>query len=113
FMLDGLASLDNARGGYDLARWRLEARYRFGEEKPHGISPAVSLEYEDDRVENSRNLTPRLVLNRDFEQFNVTLNLFRSFELSGAEGSGFGYQIGLRYGEEESRFRFGVEVKQT
>jgi hypothetical protein len=93
--------------------WRLETRYRFGEENPHGISPAVSLEYEDDSVEGDRRMTPRLVLNRDFESFNITLNLFREFRLAGPESSAWGYALGLRYGDEAERFRYGVELHQT
>lgn len=114
FMLDGFASVDDARrSGSELGLWRLETRYRFGEENPHGVSPAVSLEYEDDRLERDRRLTPRLILNRDFEQFNATLNLFREIEVSGAAGSAWGYSLGSRYGDEEARVRYGVELKQT
>lgn len=112
-MIDGFAALDDARGGYGLGLWRLETRYRFGEENPHGLSPAVSLEYEDDRAEGDRRLTPRLVLNRDFERFNITLNLFREFRVAGPERSAWGYALGLRYGDEGTRFRYGVELHQT
>lgn len=111
FMIDGLGALDNHASGYGFGRTRIEGRYRFGEEKPHGISPAVSLEYEDDRSENRRTVTPRLVLNRDFKEFNATLNLIREIELSGTQGGGFGYAAGFRYGDEERRFRIGTEIQ--
>lgn len=113
FMIDGFAALDKGGGGRGLGLWRVEARYRFGEENPHGISPAMSLEYEDDRVEGDRRLTPRLVLNRDFASFNITLNLFREFRLAGPEGSAWGYALGLRYGDEDERIRYGVELQNT
>jgi hypothetical protein len=112
FMLNGLVAFDNGVDGYSFRRWRFEGRYRFGEEKPHGISPAVSLEYEDDRLEQRRTLSPRLVLNRDFKEFNITLNGLREIELTGNEGSAWGYAAGLRYGERK-RLRYGAELKQT
>lgn len=113
FMIDGLAATDNQMGSYGFGRLRLESRYRFGEERTHGISPAVSLEYEDDRRENRRTLTPRLVLNRDFKEFNTTLNVLREIELQGPQGNGWGYTAGVRYGEEKHRLRFGAEVQHT
>jgi ABC-type phosphonate transport system ATPase subunit len=73
-------------------------RFRFAEENPNGISVATSLELEDDQTERSDDLVARVILNRDFKRFNVTLNLFPELELHGHEGHAFGYSIGLRYG---------------
>lgn len=112
-MIDGVASFGAALGDHRLGRWRLEGRYRFGEEKPHGISPAVSFEYEDDRAEGRKTLVPRVVLNRDFEAFNITLNLLREIEVRGDDGGAWAYAVGFRYGDEEHRLRYGIELKQS
>lgn len=111
-MLNGLVAFDNGRRDYTFRRLRVESRYRFGEEKEHGISWAASVEYEDDRLEQRRTVTPRLVANRDFEQFNITANVLREIEVSGREGSAWGYSTGFRYGEER-RLRYGLELKHT
>jgi hypothetical protein len=113
FMLNALVALDTARDGFNYSRSRFEARYRFGEENPNGVSIAASFEIEDDQLEQTDHLTPRLVLNRDFKDFNVTLNLFPQFELRGSESVAGGYALGMRYGTDEQVVRYGVEVKQT
>ena len=112
FMLSALIALDTARDGFNYGRSRIEARYRFGEENPDGISVATSLELEDDQLERSDDLVARFVLTRDFKNFNVTLNLLPQFELRGHEGHAFGYAIGLRYGQEQP-VRYGVEIQET
>jgi hypothetical protein len=112
FTLSALVVFDTARQGFNYDGARLEARYRFGEENPNGISVAATVEFEDDQLEQSDHLAPRVVLNHDFKDFNITLNLFPQFELRGHEGHAFGYAIGLRYGEEQ-RVRYGVEFQET
>jgi hypothetical protein len=112
FMLGALIGFDTARGGFNYGRSRVEARYRFGEENPNGISVAASLELEDNQLEQSDDLVARVVLNRDFKDFNVTLNLLPQFELRGHEGHAFGYAIGLRYGRQQP-VRCGVEIQET
>ena len=112
FMLSALIALDTVRDGFNYGRSRVEARYRFGEENPNGISVATSLELEDDQLERSDNLIARVVLNRDFKDFNVTLNLLPQFELRGHEGHAFGYAIGLRYGQKQL-VRYGLEIQET
>jgi hypothetical protein len=83
FMLGALIALDTARDGFNYGRSHFEARYRFGEANPDGISVATSLELEDDQLERSDDLIARVVLNRDFKDFNVTLNLLPQVELRG------------------------------
>jgi hypothetical protein len=112
FMLSALIALDTARDGFNYGRSRIEVRYRFGEENPDGISVAATLELEDDQLEQSDDLVARVVLNRDFKDFNFTLNLLPQFELRGHEGHAFGYAIGLRYGQQQP-LRWGVEIQET
>jgi hypothetical protein len=112
FMLGALIAFDTARAGFNYGRSRLEARYRFGEENPNGISVATSFEFEDDQLERSDNVLARVVLNRDFKDLNVTVNLLPQFELRGHEGHAFGYSIGFRYGQEQ-KVRCGVEIQET
>jgi hypothetical protein len=112
FTLSALVALDTSRHGFNYDGTRLEARYRFGEENPSGISVAATVEFEDDQLEQSDHLAPRVVLNRDFQDFNITLNLFSQLELHGHEGDAFGYAIGVRYGQEQ-RLRGGVEIQET
>jgi hypothetical protein len=111
FMLSALIALDTARDGFNYGRSRVEARYRFGEENPNGISVATSLELEDDQLERSDDLVARVVLSRDFKDFNVALNLLPQFELRGPEGHAFGYAIGFRYGQQ--LIRYGLEIQET
>jgi hypothetical protein len=111
--VEGFASFSNAEDKYGLESWQLEVRYHFDNWNIHGISPAFSLEYEDDRLEHSQILVPRLVLNRDFDELNITVDLLGEIEIRGSEGNALGYALGLRYGEDQRRFRPGVEVKQT
>jgi hypothetical protein len=112
FMLGALIAFDTARDGFNYGRSRLEARYRFGEENLHGISVATSLEFEDDQLERSDDLIARVVLNRDFKDFNVALNLLPQVELRGHQGHAFGYAIGLRYGQKEL-VRYGLEIQEN
>ena len=112
FMLSALIALDTARDGFNYGSSRVEARYRFGEENPNGISVATSLEFEDDQLERSDNVIARVILNRDFKDFNVVLNLLPQFELRGNQGHAFGYAIGLRYGQDQP-VRYGVEIQET
>lgn len=112
FMFSATLALDRARAGFNYSRSRFEARYRFGEENPRGISVAVSSDIEDDQLDRSAHLRPRLVLNRDFEDFNITLNLFPQFTLRGHENISAGYGLGLRYGQKQV-VRYGLELKQT
>ena len=86
FMLGALIGSDTARGSLNYGRSRLEARYRFGEENPNGVSFATSIEFEDDQIERSDNVIARFVLSRDFKDFNLTVNLLPQFELRGHEG---------------------------
>lgn len=110
-MFSGTLSLDTARAGFDYSRARLEGRYRFGEEKPDGVSVAISSDIEDDQLDQSTHLRPRLVLNRDFQDFNITLNLFPQFTLRGHESASAGYGFGVRYGQKQV-VRYGLELKQ-
>lgn len=112
FMLSALIALDTAHDGFNYERSRIEARYRFGEENPDGISVAASLELEDDQLERSDDLIARVVLNRDFKDFNVTLNLLPQVEVRGHQGHAFGYAIGLRYGQKEP-VRYGIEIQEN
>jgi hypothetical protein len=112
FTLSALVGFDSARRGYNYGRSQLEARYRFGEENPNGISIAATVEFENDQLERSDHVSPRIILNRDFKDFNIALNLFPQFELRGHEGHAFGYAIGLRYGQEQL-VRCGLEIQET
>lgn len=112
FTLSALVAFDSARHGFNYGRSGLGARYRFGEENPNGISVAAAVEFENDQFEQSDHVASRVVLDRDFKDFNITLNLFPQFELRGHEGNAFGYAIGLRYGQEQP-VRYGLEIQET
>jgi hypothetical protein len=112
FMFSSVVALDTARDGFNYSGSRFEARYRFGEEDPNGISVATSLEFEDDQLDQTDHLTPRLILNRDLKDLNITLNLSPQFELRGRESVAGGYAFGMRYGQKQV-VRYGVEIKQA
>lgn len=114
-MVDSAVTFRRLEGEGLLQRARTEARYRFGEEGSHLVDPAVSLEYEWEKEASGEilaALTPRLVLNRDFKQANVTLNLDGNFRIRGTPVFAPGYRLGLRY-PEVGLVRYGVELQEV
>lgn len=100
---------------YELSRWRLETRRRFGEEGSHTPDLALSMELEGERTagEWEYRITPRLVLSHDFgAELNTTLNLFVGFGMGRGVSTSPGYNLGLRY-PAEGALRIGAEIVQT
>ncbi|MGE5717093.1 MAG: hypothetical protein ACM369_10625 [Acidobacteriota bacterium] len=93
----------------------LEVRYRFGEENQHLLDPAGSLEYRVERDpadgEKRHLLEPRLVLNKDFGDYNVTLNLAYAIDLEKPKESAPEIALGLR-SPAFGPLRAGLEVRR-
>jgi hypothetical protein len=105
FMVDARVS----RGDDDRAG-RIEFRYRLGDEGVHPIDIALSgeINYERERGETMKGFEPRLILSKDFDRVNVTLNASREIPFS---GGGAGYQLasGMRF-DSTDRLRIGTEA---
>ena len=92
-----------------------EVRYRFGEEGAHLVDPALSLEYsikldpEDGR--RHRLLEPRIVLNRDVQEWNFTVNLFYAIVLDDSARSALEASAGFRTPSFGS-WNAGLEIRQ-
>ena len=117
FMVDAALTFQGGTGRNALQRVRTELRYRFSEEGRHFVDRAVSLEYEWEREDGTseilQELTPRLVLNRDFrEKLNLTLNLEARLRLKGSPAFAPGYRVGVRY-PDVGRFRYGAELQEV
>lgn len=100
---------------YQLSRWRLETRRRFGEEGSHTPDIAASLELEGEKsaAEWNYQITPRIVLSHDFStKLNTTLNLFVGIGIGRDATISPGYNFGVRY-PEYGALRIGAEVIQT
>jgi hypothetical protein len=100
---------------YELSRWRLETRRRFGEEGSRTPDVALSLELEGEKSasEWDYQITPRIVLSHDFRaKLNTTLNLFVGIGVGHEAATAPGYNFGVRY-PGEGVLRIGTEVIQT
>jgi hypothetical protein len=93
----------------------LELRYRFGEENQHVLDPAMSIEYRVDRNqtdgETRHLLEPRLVLSKDIDDYNVTLNLAYAIDLERPKESAPEIALGLR-SPAFGPFRAGLELRR-
>lgn len=117
WMADIALNFSNAAFGhtYQLSRWRLETRRRFGEEgmRTPDIAASAELEGEKNAGEWEYQITPRVVLSHDFgEKLNTTLNLFVGVGLNEDANVAPGYNLGIRY-PAEGILRVGAEVIQT
>jgi hypothetical protein len=90
---------------------RLETRYRFFEENTLPVDIAVSGELNNERGDQRREwgFEPRLILSKDFEKMNVTMNLAEEIGLRTHETS-FDPSIATRY-DASSLVRFGAELR--
>jgi hypothetical protein len=112
WMVDSRISFAGAKGeslGFESGR--LETRYRFIEEGMLPIDVAVSGEVNADNEQEGRawGAEPRLILSKDVERLNFTLNLAEEIGLNSNERS-FNPSFGIRYDPTEL-FRFGAEVR--
>ena len=114
-MVDGRLTIEkNHDESADFQSGRLETRYRFFEEGEKPIDVAVSAEINTQR--NSEGdfqtaIEPRLILSKDFDKLNFTLNL--PVEIPFDSGSAeFIPSFGWRYNAGEV-IRFGSEVKEN
>ncbi len=100
---------------FELARWRLETRRRFGEEGSRIPDIALSMELEGERgaTEWEYQITPRVVLSHDFsEKLNSTLNLFVGIGVGHDAIVVPGYNLGIRY-PADGALRVGAEIVQA
>ena len=115
WMADGRGTLLADRGS--AARFesgRVESRYRFGEEGELPIDLAASAEVSTNRDvggDFETAIEPRLVLSKDFNQLNLTLNLVEEIPLKRGH-PGFAPSLGVRYGNELP-VRIGSELKYS
>ncbi len=91
---------------------RLETRYRFFEEGEKLIDFAVSGEINTTRLPNGTDqlgIEPRLILSKDIEALNLTLNLSTEIPVVSAAAE-FNTSFGIRY-NTRSFFNLGSELK--
>lgn len=113
WMVDGRSSFRQETGGSsEFESARLESRYRFGDEGDRAMDVAVSGElnvthftFADDQY----GFEPRLILSRDFQRLNFTVNVPVEIPLERGTISVVP-ALGVRYDALEG-FRFGTEVK--
>ena len=114
WMIDGRATgfHDEEHSGLGFDSARLETRYRFFDEGTLPIDIAVSGEINAARDEQGHDrfgIEPRLILSRDFQKLNLTLNLAEEVPFSG-HSSSFNVRGAWRY-DATALFRFGAEIR--
>lgn len=106
FMVDGRVT-STGNGSIDAAR--VETRYRFGEEGTWPVDTAVSFEanVERENGEDHYGIEPRLILSKDVDRFNFTVNVADEIPTNGgapalqiAGGARFDATELLRVGSE-------------
>jgi len=106
--------LQRSGGPFAFSQGFLELRHRFGEEGRYFVDPAVSLEFEirsDPEGGTHRLLEPRVVLSRDFDGWNATVNLFYVIVIGGRGRSAFEAAAGLR-SPAFGHWSAGVELRR-
>ncbi len=113
WMADGRVTIETTRHEDTVFQSaRFETRYRFFEENEKPVDVAVSAEVNTERDEEGRQqptIEPRLILSKDFNLLNLTLNLPEEVSLRSGKPS-FTPSLGLRYNATEL-LRFGAEVR--
>lgn len=115
WMIDGRATMikeEAERLRFDSARF--ETRYRFSEEGTHPVDIAISGEFNAERDEagvDRLGIEPRLILSRDFDKLNLTLNLSEEIPFDSRQPE-FLIAAGFRY-DATQLFRFGSELKYS
>jgi len=113
WMVDGRVTIETIRHGETVFKsGRVETRYRFFEENEKPVDIAVSAEANTERDEQGRQqpaIEPRLILSKDFNQLNFTLNLPEEILIKSGD-TAFVPSFGFRYNATEF-FRFGDEVR--
>jgi hypothetical protein len=113
WMIDGRVTLEvGQRQEAVFQSGRFETRYRFFEENEKPVDVAVSAEVNTERDEGDRQqpaIEPRLILSKDFDLLNITLNLPEEFLLRSGS-TAFIPSFGLRYNATEL-LRLGTEVR--
>ncbi|HSB63660.1 MAG TPA: hypothetical protein VLJ18_05810 [Thermoanaerobaculia bacterium] len=107
--------MQNSGGPTAFSGGFVELRYRFGEESQHLLDRAASIEYRVERDpadgETRHLLEPRLVLNKDFGDYNVTLNLAYAIDLEKPGESAPEIALGFR-SPAFGPFRAGLELRR-
>jgi hypothetical protein len=115
FMLDVSARYAAPISGPDRFETEFgELRYRFGDEGEHLVDVAASLEWENDRGtpgSTHRLLEPRLVLSKDFSDWNATVNLVETIVLARSSRSALEGAAGIR-SPNFGAWNFGVELQR-
>ncbi len=113
WMVDGRVTIETVQHEDTVFQsGRFETRYRFFEENEKPVDVAVSVEANTERDEEGRQqpaIEPRLILSKDFNLLNLTLNLPEEVSLRSGKAS-FIPSLGLRYNATEL-LRFGTEVR--
>ena len=113
WMLDGRSSFKHETAqANEFESARLESRYRFGDEGDRPVDVAVSGEFNVTHfafANDEYGFEPRLILSKDIEQMNLTVNLPVEIPLDHGALS-MVPAFGMRYDVSEA-FRFGSEVK--
>ena len=115
WMIDARTTFENVRGReLHFQSGRVESRYRFADEGTNAIDIAVSGEINSERMEDGSQvygIEPRLILSKDVDELNLTLNFAEEIRLNGSEAS-FNPSFALRY-NATGLLRFGSELKYS
>ncbi len=113
WMVDGRGTVETRLGQEtEFASARIESRYRFGEEGERYVDIAVSGDANSERLADGTNqygFEPRLILSKDLEALNFTLNVPVELPLDGGPAA-FRLNAGARY-NAASWIRVGSEMK--
>jgi len=78
--------------------FKIRMRYRLGEKGRWPLDPLIYLEYKDNAAFDHSALETKLILARDFDKLNISLNPVLEFEFDGDETEvEFEYTAGLSY----------------
>ncbi len=88
-----------------------QLRHRFGEEGEYFIDPAFAVTYESERKNGKLNdaLTGILVLSKDINDFNITMNYAKAYALDSSDNPDDKKSFGIRY--PRHGIRWSLEYK--
>ena len=90
--------------------YKLRARYKFGEKNDFFVDPLLYIEYAGKPDFSSHEIETKLILSKDFGNFNIVFDPVIEIEKESLEWEMiFGYSFGLRY-TVSNLFSFGLEA---
>ena len=115
WMIEAFSTFQHLPGrNLDYLATHVETRVRLFDEGKKFLDPAFSLEYTHSNAEgvSVHSLEPTLVLSKDLQRLNFTLDLSLEHQLNAGHETEFGYAIATRY-DTKHLFRIGAEAQGT